>query len=275
MIKKLLLPTLLLTVVSSIAQCVSPQNRIAFNFDGKTYEIIKENKTWIAAAECAVSQGGKLAEINSAEENQAIFNALQNADIDVLETDAPDGFSSYVWLGGNDISREGSWMWNGGNTDSSLQFWRGNASGNAVGGLYNNWGNEPDNWGSGSGQDGLGMAIINWPLGLAGQWNDVNHNNSLYFVIEYGAILGTTDTKIKSKIALCPNPAVNTVKVLNTNAAAKAVTIFNATGQQIMNVTQNNINDGEINVAALPAGIYMVNILFTDGTLATQKLVRE
>ena len=31
----------------------------------------------------------------------------------------------------------------------------------------------------------MGLAITNWPFGKAGEWNDVNINNELYFIIEY------------------------------------------------------------------------------------------
>ena len=62
------------------------------------------------------------------------------------------------------------------------QFWLGTKSGSSVDGLYNNWGNEPDNYGSG--QDALGLALTYWPYGLAGQWNDISQSNSLYFVVE-------------------------------------------------------------------------------------------
>ena len=33
----------------------------------------------------------------------------------------------------------------------------------------------------------LGIALNDWPLGVAGQWNDVDIDNSLYYIIEYAA----------------------------------------------------------------------------------------
>jgi hypothetical protein len=36
----------------------------------------------------------------------------------------------------------------------------GALSGNPVGGLYNNWGNEPDDFGGG--QDALGLSLNGW-----------------------------------------------------------------------------------------------------------------
>ena len=266
---------MLLTGLSSNAQCASAQNVTAFDFNGKTYEIIKENKTWTAAAACAVSRGGYLAEINSAEENEAIFNQLLAEGIDPDDTDAPDGYSSYVWLGGNDISSEGNWIWNGDNNTVATPFWLGTASGAAVEGRYNNWGNEPDNSASGTGQDGLGLAIINWPLGVAGQWNDIKHGNTLYFVVEYDALMHVKDTVLKSSVTLYPNPAGNTITIISANSGIEKVTIFNTAGQQVIAVPKTGLSNGEINIVALPAGIYMVSVVFIDGTFITKKLVRE
>ena len=78
-------------------------------------------------------------------------------------------------------------------------FWSG--QGNAGDGLgfsinnaYYNWGgsgletpNEPDDYNSN--QDAAGIALAGWPagtslLGEAGEWNDINMANELYFVID-------------------------------------------------------------------------------------------
>lgn len=155
----------------------------SFKYNGVKYQIILENKDWQEAAKCADELGGILAEINSPEEQDTLFFHLNNAGINVANTVAPDGGNaSYVWLGGNDIIEEGKWIWDGANYGFGAQFWQGVRDGSPIGGLFNNWGNEPDNF---SNQDGLGLAITNWPFGDAGQWNDVNASNELYFVIEY------------------------------------------------------------------------------------------
>ncbi|GAB1855552.1 hypothetical protein MHTCC0001_03860 [Flavobacteriaceae bacterium MHTCC 0001] len=166
------------------------ENIYAFMYNSKTYEIVKENKTWEEAAQLASERGGYLAEIDSEAENTALYNeAKDNAGITLSATTALDGGgASYLWLGGNDITTEGTWVWNGNNDTSFTQFWQGKANGSAVGGLYNNWGNEPDDFQNN--QDALGLALTKWPissgsLGTASQWNDVNKDNKLYFIIEY------------------------------------------------------------------------------------------
>jgi len=174
------------------AQCPTGNTNVyGFTYNATYYEIVKENRTWAAAAACAVARGGYLAEINDAAEQAAIFaQANSMAGITTANTTAPDGGgAAYMWLGGNDLATEGAWNWDGDNVaPATAQFWSGTgAAGMAVGGLYSNWGSsgfgaEPDNFGSG--QDGLGMALTNWPLGTAGQWNDISETNTLYYIIE-------------------------------------------------------------------------------------------
>lgn len=164
--------------------CADASNIYTFTYDGKTYELVRENKSWVNAAACAVERGGYLSEINDANEQNVIFAELQNASIVNDNTIASDGGNRpYVWIGGNDLATEGSWVWDGNNDNTATDFWLGDASGSPVNGLYNNWGNEPDNFGAG--QDALGLALTDWPLGVAGQWNDVEADNALYFLIEY------------------------------------------------------------------------------------------
>ena len=172
------------TATVTMEPCVSTDDIYAFTYEGKNYEVVRQHRTWLEAAACALERGGYLAEINSEEENTAIFNeVLNNASIDLGMTIAPDGGgASYVWIGGNDLETEGAWVWDGNNDGTSTQFWEGDFNGTAVGGLYNNWGDEPDDF---EGQDGLGLALTDWPFGVAGQWNDVDDGNTIYYVIEY------------------------------------------------------------------------------------------
>jgi hypothetical protein len=171
-------------VTINLNSCVSTSSIYSFTYNGKKYEIAKETKTWAQAAACAAERGGYLLEINDSAEQGAIFDELiNNTSITNSNTISPDGGeASYVWLGGNDIKTEGSWIWDGNNDKDGDTFWVGDVSGSAVGGVYSNWGNEPDDFGSG--QDALGLALTDWPRGKAGEWNDLTDNNELYFVIE-------------------------------------------------------------------------------------------
>lgn len=191
----MLILSLWLSGTSVNAQCANNANIYTFVYNGQSYEVVKENQTWINASACAVARGGILAEIDDAAEQNAIYTELStNAGISVNNTVAPDGGGgSYIWIGGNDLAIEGNWVWDGDNNSVSTQFWSGTASGNPVGGLYNNWGNEPDDF---SGQDALGLSLNGWPLGVASQWNDVDHTNSLYYIIEHPLVLCSTTSTI-------------------------------------------------------------------------------
>ncbi|MFT6167478.1 MAG: hypothetical protein ACJAV5_002137 [Vicingaceae bacterium] len=160
------------------AQCfVNPANVIPYNIGNKTYGVVKEAKIWSAARACAVQFMGKLAIVESQREQDSIFAILNRSGIVNSSTTAPDGGgAAYVWLGGNDRTAEGTWVRDS-YASGSGQFWLGARSGSVVGGLYNNWGNEPDNFNN---QDAMGIALSTWPFGNAGQWNDVDENNSLY-----------------------------------------------------------------------------------------------
>src|SRR5437773_2122126 len=37
-------------------------------------------------------------------------------------------------------------------------------------------------------QDAAGISLDGWPLGVAGQWNDVNETNTLYYLAEFNAV---------------------------------------------------------------------------------------
>jgi hypothetical protein len=197
-------PLCLLTVLLAIA--FPARADFSFSNAGHTYLVSQTNRTWQAAATNAASRvfggaAGHLAIIESAAENQAIFNALL-ANIpssQFSQTIAPDGGNgSYVWIAANDITVDGTWVWDGDGTGPSppIPFFQGTgASGSSIGGLYQNFGHyptlatqwEPDNAVSGL-QDAAGIGLANWPRGFAGEWNDVRPDNVLWSVIEFDAV---------------------------------------------------------------------------------------
>lgn len=267
--------TMMLPAVTASAQCADEaENIYLFNYNGKSYEIIKENKTWTEAAACAVSRGGYLAEINNPEEQEAIFTQLANAAITPAETEAEDGFGSYIWLGGNDITTEGFWALNGDNDEQAVFFWQGNAGGAPMNNRYNNWGNnEPDNWGT-DGQDALAMAIIPFPNGEAGKWNDVSHINELFFIVEHNSLLNTQQPDFENALVLYPNPATDIVNITNADSLTKAV-IVTVTGQGIIALQKEELVTGQINIANLLPGVYLINLEFNNGKLLSSKLVKK
>ena len=241
------------------SQCVSNEaNVYPFVYNGENYEIVKENLSWGAAANCAVARGGFLAEIDSQEEQDSIFFHMNLAGINASNTIAPDGGNaSYLWIGGNDLGVEGDWVWDGDNTGTSEQFWQGTSSGSPVGGLYNNWGNEPDNWNN---QDGLGFSFTDWPLGVAGQWNDVNDGNTLYYIIEYSnGGIGLNEINTEPTFIIYPNPSDETITI-SSNSFLFEIRIYNLSGL-LVNEVQISSTEQIIDISKLNKGVYIVEMI--------------
>lgn len=267
---------LILSANYSYCQCVNESNIYSFVYNGKTYEVIKENKTWIDAALCAEERGGVLAEINDVSEQNAIFTELiTNANIIVNQTVAPDGGGgSYVWIGGNDLASEGNWVWDGDNSGSSTPFWIGTQSGNPVNGLYNNWGNEPDNW---NGQDALGLSLNGWPLGVASQWNDVDHTNTLYYVIEHATILSNnSNLELNNSIKLFPNPVLDYITIETRGIdLLHDIVIYNAIGKQLATIhVEKSLASKKIDLSNFNNGIYFFKIYTNNGNSVIKKIIK-
>ncbi len=271
MIKKYLIASLL-TISFSLSgnsQCVSnPSNIYTFTYQNRTYEVIKETKTWHDAVDCAVERGGRLAEITTQQEQDSVYHYVQLAGISNANTIAPDGGgASYVWLGAHDHDVEGSWVWDGDDTTLQFNFYTGTyPTGTPVGGAYNNWGDEPDNF-NGT-QDAMGLALTNWPLGVAGQWNDINETNRLYFVIEYQ--YNTTNVNKVEKdqsFKVFPNPSNGETNI--TAIKKDILSIYNNAGILVETV---DVEPGSntIDFSHLSEGTY--SIKSSDLTI-TEKLV--
>ncbi len=190
----------LLVVVVLVANLIFAQNH-NFSFNGTDYVIVKEMQNWSEAATWATDNDGYLAEINSVEEQTAIWNeVIANVPVDYT-TVGTGGDIAYVWIGATDQETEGTWLWDGNNDNTGENFWNGQGAagandGSAVNGAYINWGgtstgtpNEPDNFFMAQHAAGIGMDA--WPFGsggthgIAGEWNDIEASNDLYFIVEY------------------------------------------------------------------------------------------
>jgi hypothetical protein len=214
--------------------CADTSNIYKFSYHGKHYEIVKEMKTWDSAAACAVRRGGYLVQINSQQEQDSIYYAITHgAAISSAYTTVIDGGGiAYVWIGATDKHMEGKWLWDGNNDTIGINFWNGQGTagaggGSAVAGAYIHWGgttagtpNEPDNYMGVQNSAAIGLA--SWPYGIAGEWNDINANNTLYYVIEYDITTAINDLQTPTSInevILYPNPAINIVNIRNNNPA--------------------------------------------------------
>lgn len=168
---------------------------LIFEYDGHTYKLVELPATWheATAAAKAMTLGdnaGYLARIDSATENQAILEAVSKhlSPAQLANSIPNDGSeTAFVWLGGSDAEREGRWLW----TNNGDPFWQGDFNGSPVGGRYTSWGIQPDNLGGA--ENSLAMGLADWPapfydLGVAGQWNDLEAENSLVYVVEFDTL---------------------------------------------------------------------------------------
>ncbi len=272
------------------AGCADTTNIYKFRYNGKRYEIVKAMKNWDAAAACAVERGGYLAQINSQAEQDSIYFAITtSAAIPTNYTVVADGGGiAYVWIGATDKHTEGTWLWDGNNDNVGANFWNGQGTagaggGSAVSGAYNHWGgstsgvaNEPDNY-AGS-QNAAGIALASWPLGsssplgIGGEWNDINLTNQLYYVIEYDNAteienLSKTDSEID--VVLYPNPAHNMLRISvgQTNPIDK-VSVYEPSGKQMISSSNTSIN-----IEALPNGLYIAVIEFKNGSIQHKSFI--
>jgi hypothetical protein len=254
-ITKYLVTILFLIPIDAVfSQCVNnPNNIYSFTYQTSQYELVKENLTWSLARNCAISRGGNLAIIESQAEQDTIFHHLNQAGITTNNTTAPDGGgTAYIWLSGNDRSVEGNWFWdvNGG---ANLQFWQGARNGSTVAGRYNNWGNEPDDF---QGQDALGIALTSWPFGVAGEWNDVDELNSLYYLIEKPLSTGLKSIHSNKDIVVYPNPVSEEFTIQGLEIGAE-VSIYDA---KLELVEKRVVSKEKWSVSDYPKGIYFLQI---------------
>lgn len=283
----LLLP---LVTCKSHSQCASEANVLHFTYNGKNYEIIKELKTWADAAACAVERGGKLVEINDLYEQTAVYNALAESGISNSYSPVRDGGgTSYVWIGATDKNNEGTWLWDGNNDGTGTAFWNGQGAagtggGTAISGAHVNWGGtsittyqEPDNYGSG--QDAAAMAMTGWPygsisLGISGEWNDINTDNAIYFIVEYDSSSVKNNENSGSKFTLSPNPCHDLVSISGTDKI-NSVKIFDSKGLLVLGYNEDQAKEPGIKVDTIKAGNYFMLIEGSGHNFYTLPFVKE
>ena len=176
-----------LILIGSLAGVASAELIHTFQFEDHTYQIYSDALTWTAARDFAATQtlngkAGYLTRIDSAAENEEIYNNLLAYTTSLTST-APDGGGvRYAWIGASDLTSEGDWIWENGKD----QFWQGDYTGSALDGMYHNWGDEPDDF-LGN-QDAAAIALDDWPFGFVSQWNDLDEDNNLPFIVEFSSI---------------------------------------------------------------------------------------
>lgn len=280
----------MLSLKSAFAQlCPDTSDRYNFSFGGNQYILITEEKSMADANLCAADLGGHLVYINSQAEQDTVYNSVSAAGVSAFYTTVTDGGGiAYIWIGATDELVEGDWTWG----QNGSTFWSGEGAagaggGSAVNGAYINWGgtsnasvNEPDDFNGA--QDGGAMALDEWPsgssnpLGVPGEWNDINDSNKLYYVVEIEGT-GVENTLGESNISplVYPNPVSNvlTIDLSQSNVRTGSLSLINTVGQVVEHQT---INKAIINldVERIPSGIYILKVDTEQGDYRQQVLIQ-
>jgi hypothetical protein len=294
--KKILISIFIIILFGSyghlIAQCLDPMNVYSFVYQQKTYEIIKEQRNWEYAVQCALERGGYLIEIGSLEEQQKIFDEIMTgASINPAYTTVMDGGGvAYIWIGATDKHTEGNWVWDGDGDTFGTNFWigqgaAGTGGGVATDGSYHNWGGksaglvqEPDNFGSD--QDVAAIALNGWPagtgmLGIAGEWNDIQSGNQIFYIIEYDTIANSIGKfKQGEFIQLYPNPTNGRITITagQGNRMLDQIRINNLLGSPVIirsNIMTQNMS---VDLSTLPQGLYIAEVRLSDGKVVYKKV---
>lgn len=261
-------------------QCADQANIYHFIHNDKSYMVVQELKNWSDAASCSKELGGYLVEINNDNEQAAVFSGiLDSAGVanDYVEIFNGGGIA-YVWIGATDQHEEGSWIWDGDSDNEGELFWSGQgANGNNDGiienGAFVNWGgstasvyNEPDDYG-GPGQDHAAIGLTGWPkgstaLGSPGEWNDIQGNSKIYFVVEFDTIVnagnptGRIEAMEVADVSIYPNPVSDFLFI--DSEELQNIEIFSLTGNLLGHSKQSPIQ-----VDYLNPGVYLVKVTTT------------
>lgn len=157
-----------LLVVSSNSAFAASQIQGPVSYEGHNYILLSAD-TWTASEAAAVTLGGHLVTINSAAENDFVFNTFTTNGT----------LNRNLWIGLNDLAVEGAYVW---------------ASGESL--TFTNWlSGEPNNLfdfeGGNPGRDEDVVQILSHPLFPdlpMAKWNDFADNGNFRGILSYGVV---------------------------------------------------------------------------------------
>lgn len=134
------------------------------------------------------------------------------------------------------------------------------------------------NWLMSSTQDFPGEALLIDPGDLFGagytDWTSIQGlglpSPNLAMSIEGTETMGVSDVNTKASFMVYPNPATNFVKVKLDGASVKEMTVFSMDGKKVATAANDTVR-----VTNLPAGVYVVKVVDTNGNTHTSKVVKK
>lgn len=87
-----------------------------------------------------------------------------------------------------------------------------------------------------------------------------------------GPNLVLTNEELSLEVSAFPNPVTDMLQ-LNSNLEIQQVSVFSKEGHQVLNAS--SLVNGSINMAGLPSGLYMINVVAVDGQSKTIKVMKR
>ena len=114
--------------------------------------------------------------------------------------------------------------------------------------------------------------------GVYGAWTDSGTADPLDAPFQlYGTeVLGVDDQAINNAVSVFPNPAVNEIRISNSNGLnLQNAEIYNIQGRLMQTVDLSSMGTQEtVNIASYAAGVYLVKINGANGS-ATKRFVKK
>lgn len=283
--KKIYTAIVAVLVTLSVNAQIASSDYHEFTHDGSTYRIVKVKKNWNDAVTEAIVMGGYLAEPETAEENEAIHNAIVTNVASDYASDSDNKNFALVYIGIKFATMEEEVM--GDIYEIQGYFLDGNNDNNgtqvAFEGMSGYAGSEVvyHNWASLGTDDGNGGLILTGvepdqhditnPVGAIvhsdndkyaydGSWVDCDGSQELYFVVEIeGTPTAINENDLLENTRIYPNPSNGTLNLqLADELVNGTVTIFNLAGQKVFE--KNSINSKEQITCDVAKGIYVLTI---------------
>ncbi|PHS68081.1 MAG: hypothetical protein COB12_02365 [Flavobacterium sp.] len=117
-------------------------------------------------------------------------------------------------------------------------------------------------------EDGLNYSFI---IGAFGD-SENGYRKGAAWVIKLGLILSIEDLNTPNNIFLYPNPTRNAFS-LSDITNVNTIQVFDMLGREVLSF--NSVKSNQFNVAYLPVGEYIINVVTEKGSISSYKLIKE
>ena len=114
--------------------------------------------------------------------------------------------------------------------------------------------------------------VVIWPTGNGLTTSPTVNGDSTFFTYSITTDISTPQN-LKNALKFFPDPAINSINILNTNTTLtiKNIQLLNIGGQK---VTNYNFDGKSIDLSQISAGVYFLEVMFSDGETGKYKIVK-